>query len=116
MLPRLLVALVAIMAAYAHVHVRGQAMDESHAKAAFVRNVLAFVEWPESALGQNAPIEIAVLGRPSGEEPEVLVVSPWSARSLLRQQPLDLVHYFIHAPDREVERLIRRHVHAGVLQ
>ena len=68
MSPRLLVAFVALVVASAYGRVWAQSMDEYQAKAVFVSNVLAFVEWPESALGQNAPIEIAVLGRPAGEE------------------------------------------------
>lgn len=67
MVPRLLVAVV-VVAAASDSRVGAQAMDEYQAKAAFVSNVLAFVEWPESALAQNAPIEIAVLGRPAGED------------------------------------------------
>lgn len=68
MVPRLLVAVVVVAAASLDGRVGAQAMDEYQAKAAFVSNVLAFVEWPESALAQNAPIEIAVLGRPAGED------------------------------------------------
>ena len=68
MVPRLLIALVAVAAASSHNRVGGQAMDEYQAKAAFISNVVAFVEWPESALANHAPIEIAVLGRPAGDE------------------------------------------------
>lgn len=77
---RILIALVALSAASAHTRVGAQAMDEYQAKASFVSNVLAFVEWPESALAQGAPIEIAVLGRPAGEEVKAALVGRTTTR------------------------------------
>ena len=80
MVPRLLIALTALAAVASHTRVGAQAMDEYQAKAAFVSNVLAFVEWPESALSHNQPIEIAVLGRPAGEEVKAALAGRSAAR------------------------------------
>ena len=94
MVPRLLVAVVVVAAAGDwHNRAGAQAMDEYQAKAAFVSNVLAFVEWPESALAHNAPIEIAVLGRPAGED----VKTALAGRSATRH-PL-VVHVYNRAAD-----------------
>jgi hypothetical protein len=93
MVPRLLAAVVAVAACSPCSHVAAQVMDEYQAKAAFVSNVLPFVEWPESALADNAAIEIAVLGRPAGEE----VKTALAGRSATRR-PL-VVRVYTRAAD-----------------
>ena len=65
-----------------------QAIGEYQAKAAFIHNVLAFVEWPPAALASAAPIEIAVLGRPAGDE----IVAALAGRSSKRH-PLNVRVY-----------------------
>lgn len=93
MVPRLLIALVALAAASSQGRVEAQAMDEYQAMAAFISNVVSFVEWPESALAPHAPIEIAVLGRPAGDE----VKAALTGRSATRR-PL-VVHVFDRAAE-----------------
>jgi hypothetical protein len=82
MVRRLLIALVVLAAAPSNSRAGEQAMDEYQAMAAFISNVVAFVEWPESVLAHQGPIEIAVLGRPAGEE----VKAALAGRSATRRQ------------------------------
>jgi hypothetical protein len=91
--PRLIAALVTVLATSWSAHALAQAMSEYQAKAAFVLNVLAFVEWPETALGQGAPIEVAVVGRPSGDEVKAAL-----AGKAARRHPLT-VHVYDRASD-----------------
>jgi hypothetical protein len=91
--PRLIVALVIVLATSWSGHAAAQAMSEYQAKAAFVLNVLAFIEWPETALAQGAPIEVAVVGRPSGEEVKTAL-----AGKTARRHPL-AVHVYDRASD-----------------
>jgi hypothetical protein len=79
-LPRLLVALLTVLATSWPSLAAAQTMSEYQAKAAFIVNVLAFVEWPESALGQGAPIEVAVIGRPSGDEVQTALTGKTARR------------------------------------
>lgn len=91
--PRLIVALLVVAVTSWPSHVVAQGMSEYQAKAAFILNVLAFVEWPETALAQGAPIEVAVIGRQSGQEVQAAL-----AGKSARRHPLT-VHVYERASD-----------------
>ena len=91
--PCLLVALLTVLATSWPSRAAAQAMSEYQAKAAFILNVLAFVEWPDTALTAGAPIEVAVVGRPSGEEVQAAL-----AGKTARRHPL-VVHVYERASD-----------------
>jgi hypothetical protein len=86
---RLLLALLAVFAAMWPGHALAQAMSEYQAKAAFILNVLAFVEWPDTALAQGAAIDVAVVGRPSGEEVRAALVGKTARRHPLAVRVYD---------------------------
>jgi hypothetical protein len=67
-----------------------EGLSEYRAKAAFIH---AFVEWPDGALAPAAPIEIAVLGRPAGEEVQAALAGLTS-----RRHPIN-VHVYDRAAD-----------------
>jgi len=92
-LRRPLAVLLTVLATMWPSHAAAQAMSEYQAKAAFILNVLAFVEWPDTALGAAAPIEVAVVGRPSGDEVQAAL-----AGKAARRHPL-VVHVYDRASD-----------------
>lgn len=84
--------LTVLVTAWVH-HAAAQAMSEYQAKAAFILNVLAFVEWPDAALAAGAPIEVAVVGRAAGQEVQAALTG-----KAARKHPL-AVHVYEQASD-----------------
>jgi hypothetical protein len=105
--PRLLVVLLTVLATAWPGHARAQSMSEYQAKAAFILNVLAFVEWPEAALAQGAPIEVAVVGRASGTEVQAALTGKTA-----RRHPLT-VHVYDRASDVKASHVLFLTADAG---